>query len=173
MTFELKACPKPPRRKPKARKGLTRVAMRCGAASKRRKGSSFPKQRDAKYTTWLVTEHDCMLAGRFTKTRLTLNDLCAAGEQDGLYRRVSLYAHRCWRPEDRLPREPAHVGKHRSKGAADLGCTVPLCPGAHDFYDYRRSEWAHATGYTEPQMASAASGYALRWVDRGGPKEDT
>jgi hypothetical protein len=97
-----------------------------------------------------------MLAGAVYGTALTLND-----EPLGLAWRG--FAHRCWGGMT-----PAHVGKHQATGAADFGCIVPLCAAAHLFYDLHRKAWAKITGWTEKKMASAASGYALRYVERGG-----
>jgi hypothetical protein len=130
--------------------------------NRKRGGSSFPKVRDKAYCTWLVTENPCLLEGGVP----VLHSLPVATSipytivyRDGDFRLV----HRCWGGLD-----PAHVGKHRSKGAPDVGATVPLCRAAHRFYDEHRSEWQLVTGYAEAKMASAASGYALRYVEQGG-----
>lgn len=73
------------------------------------------------------------------------------------------YIHRCWGDMT-----PAHVGKHRAQGAADFACVVPLCQAAHQYYDEHRDEWERVTRLTEAQMAHAAAGYALKYVEQGG-----
>lgn len=146
--FELKPCPKPPKR--------VKTRTRMKACNRKRKGSSFPRQRDAKYRRWIRTENDCLLWRKPITARV------------GLYDKYPVYApavleHRCWGPID-----PAHVGDSQARGAPDFGVIVPLCRAAHDFYDQHRSRWAKVTGYTEATMASEASGYGLRYVERGG-----
>lgn len=125
---------------------------RMRAYNSRRKGSAFPKVRNKPYCRW-ICENACLLAGRLTTVRFTANDLSNAGA----------FFHVCWGPID-----PAHVGEHRSQGAPDFGMVVPLCRAAHQFYDEQRPMWLEATGYTNRRMASAASGYALKYSERGG-----
>jgi hypothetical protein len=165
MTFELKACPKPTSRpkvrgfqegrKPlqRNRKPLKRVKMRCGAGSKRRKKSSFPKQRDAKFCRFVVEETDCVGAGRLFTRQVSGYDL----------RGARAFLHVCWGPHD-----PAHVGKHRAQGAPDFGRVVNMCRALHDFYDQHRSVFAKVTGLTERKLENQAEWNALRWVERGG-----
>lgn len=157
MTWIPQAAPKPPKRKLrqgshtlKRGKLLKRTRMKCGVGSKRRKGSSFPKQRDKKYTTWLVRENNCMIAGRFLRKRVTIWDRKMSG---------GWWLHQCEGPTD-----PAHVGKHRAQGAPDFGVTVPLCRFSHWAYDNFRDTWP----LSERKMASAASGYALKYTEQGG-----
>jgi len=73
------------------------------------------------------------------------------------------FKHVCWGANT-----PAHVGKHQATGAPDFGRCVPLCQAAHQFYDEHRHAWSRFTGYTEVRMESAAAGYALKYVERGG-----
>jgi hypothetical protein len=130
----------------------------------KRKGSSFPKQRDAKYRKWVRTENDCMLRGDGLFPRVTLASLSLADSVISRDRDTRVWwVHNCWGPID-----PAHVGDSQARGAPDFGVIVPLCRAAHDYYDHHRSKWRKTTGYSEKQMASAASGYALAYVERGG-----
>jgi hypothetical protein len=151
MTYELHAVPKPAVREERGRQPLKRTRMK--SRNQKRKGSAFPKVRDREYTRWLVTENDCLLRHRTTRKRMSPIDVWTP------YGTI----HHCWGPID-----PAHVGKHRSKGAPDLGATVPLCRAAHSFYDEHRNQWPHVTQLSEKQMASAASGYALKYAESGG-----
>lgn len=99
-----------------------------------------------------------MLVGRCTYVRFSEHDV--AFPRGG---KLPRFVHYCWGANT-----PAHVGKHQAKGAPDFGALVPLCKEAHRRYDERRWEWKRATGFTEKQMASEASGYALFYVERGG-----
>jgi hypothetical protein len=128
------------------------------SVNRKRKGSAFPKQRDAAYRRWIRTENRCLLRGRQTLRRVTAYDMLEKWTTDPL-----AWFHCCWGPID-----PAHVGETQAQGAPDFGVLVPLCRAAHGFYDEHRSDWALVTGYTEPMMASAASGYALKYTERGG-----
>ncbi len=144
--------PKPRRRASRAPKGLTRSRMKPYNA--KRKGSAFPKQRDAKYRRWIRTENECLVRGCSIRVQFSDHDRPFP---------VYGYEHRCWGSMT-----PAHVGKHQAKGAPDFGAIVPLCKAAHQFYDERREDWERVTRYSEKDMASAASGYALKYVERGG-----
>lgn len=132
------------------------------------------QHRDIEYTTWLTTENNCMLRMRAIGGRFSLNDVMVTAS-DSSGKTWGEWMHLCWSSPDRPPIDPAHVGKHRSKGAPDFGHTVPLCHAAHAFYDAHRSEWKRVTGWTEAYMASAASGYALKYVESGGapPERET
>lgn len=154
MAYELKPCPKPPKRRGKSpqRKPMKRTRMK--ACNRKRGGSSFPKRRDWKFRRWVWTENDCMLAGRFVRRRISLHDV--PHPEGG-------FIHFCWGEIT-----PAHVGDTQARGAPDFGVLVPLCKAAHRSYDQRRWEWRSTTGYSEKKMASEASGYGLRYVERGG-----
>ena len=157
MTYELKPCPKPKRRVKRLHQTrMKRSRLKCGAGSKRRGKSSFPKQRDAKYRRWIWTENPCMLRGCVIGCSFSSHDV-----SQGLAWRG--FKHVCWGANT-----PAHVGKHQATGAPDFGRCVPLCQAAHQFYDEHRHAWSRFTGYTEVRMESAAAGYALRYVERGG-----
>ena len=155
MTWVTKPCPKP--RKKVAPTGRPRMKQ----INRKRGGSAFPKQRDAKYRRWVWTENPCLLRGATIRLPFSTHDvpLPAWG-----------YIHACWGDMT-----PAHVGKHQAQGAPDFGVIVPLCEAAHRFYDTRRWDWERVTRYSEKGMALAASGYAQGyverggWVDRGGP----
>ena len=97
-----------------------------------------------------------MLAGRQLRRAVTINDRPPLGL-------LGTYLHVCFGANT-----PAHVGEHQAQGAPDFGVLVPLCEGAHGYYDERRSEWTHATGFGPKKMASAASGYALKYMEQGG-----
>jgi len=129
-----------------------RPRTRLKRRNAKRKGSAFPTARQREYCRWLVTEHECLLADRITWFKMSAYDVQL---ERG-------FVHRCWGPTD-----PAHVGEHRSQGAPDFGRVVPLCRAAHQFYDEHRSEWRAVTRLSEAKMASAASGYALRYVKQG------
>lgn len=104
-----------------------------------------------------------MLAGRGIEGPLSTHD---NGFPRQSYPPWRNWEHRCWGPID-----PAHVGKHRAQGAPDFGVTVPLCRAAHQFYDEHRDRWPKLTGYGQRKMASAAAGFALKYVERGGIPE--
>lgn len=125
----------------------------------RRKGSSFPEQRQGDFTRWLTTEHPCMLRGSTIRAPFSTHDF--ALPQYG-------YIHECWSSPDRPPIDPAHVGRHRAKGAPDMGATVPLCHSAHAYYDEHRSNWERVTRWTADAMQGAAEDYAREYVERGG-----
>lgn len=151
--------PKPPKSVKGERSRLrTRKRMKsCG-----KKKSAFPKQRDKQYTTWLTLDNRCLLAGHFLRRPITLKDTTAPGY-------AGRFWHVCWGPLD-----PAHVDEHRAQGAPDFAVTVPLCRAAHSFYDEHRDQWRLVTGYSKAKMASAASGYALKYVELGGtPAKET
>jgi hypothetical protein len=158
MTWIPVRVPKPKARVSQPRKGLQRgkpmkkTRMKCGAASKRRGKSSFPGQRDKPFCRFVVTE-PCILAGRFTLRRISLND---RDWQDGA-------EHRCWGPRD-----PMHVGEHRAQGAADFGRVVSACRATHDLYDQNRPLFHRVTRVTEKQLENKAAGLALKYVERGG-----
>jgi hypothetical protein len=155
--------PKPKARVSQPQKGLQRrVRIKCRNA--KRKGSSFPKQRDPVYRRWIWTENPCMLAERLLRGPVSLlHDAPYEHMNHNAARVYRGWWHNCWGGNT-----PAHVGKHQAKGAPDFGVLVPLCRVAHQFYDEHRKEWAKATGFTEKKMASAASGYALKYVELGG-----
>jgi hypothetical protein len=142
--------PKPKRGRRGAPTGLRRTRMK----SRGKKGSAFPKQRDREYRRWVWTENPCMLRGATIRVRFSEHDEMLP---------IWGYVHRCWGAIT-----PAHVGPHQARGAPDFGVLVPLCKAAHQRYDEHRDEWPRVTRYDEKAMASAASCYALRWVDRGG-----
>ena len=155
--------PKPRKRVRVSRKTLKR-RTRMEAVNRKRGGSSFPKQRDKKYRRWIRTENACLLRGDalfpcVTRRQVTPFDKTWWPGKGG----VPQWRHICFGPVD-----PAHVGKHQAQGAPDVGAIVPLCRAAHSFYDEHRSDWRYVTGYSEKQMASAASGYALKYVESGG-----
>jgi len=151
----LRPVPKP---KPKVRgkRGAPtgRPRTRLKRINKKRGGSAFPKMRDPQYRKWIRTENECLLRGREIRVAFSEHDL-----QLPIYH----YEHRCWGAIT-----PAHVGKHQAQGAPDFGVIVPLCQAAHLFYDEHRDKWPRVTRYDEKAMASAASGYALKYVERGG-----
>lgn len=151
MSYPLVKVPKPKKRVKRSRTPLRKTRMRTRNA--KRKGSAFPKVRDADFTRWLTTTNPCLLAQRMTRKAITRLDWIPWG---------GWYVHVCWGPID-----PAHVGKHRSKGAPDVGATVPLCRAAHSFYDEHRNQWPHVTQFNEKLMARAASGYALKYIELG------
>jgi len=133
----------------------------------KRQGSALPKVRDAKYRYWIRTENASTLRGVegfpcVTRRRITPFDKKWWDGKGGVPR----WRHTCFGPVD-----PAHIGKHQAQGAPDLGVIVPLCRAAHHFYDEHRSEWFRVTGYSDAKMASAASGYALKYVESGGTPE--
>lgn len=138
--------PKPAKSEPKARRRLR-------PRNARRKGSSFPAQRDDAYRAWIRTENACLLRGSVTQKRLSLHDL---DWYDGV-------RHICWGAIT-----PAHIGKHQATGAPDFGRCVPLCKAAHQFYDEHRHAWARYTWYTAVRMENAAADYALKYVQQGG-----
>ena len=147
-----------PTGRPRTRLKRTRMKQ----VNRKRGGSAFPKQRDAKYRKWIRTENLCMIAGRIVLERLGLHDKSVRVD-NWTYAQTIAWRHVCWGDIT-----PAHVGEHQARGAPDFGVIVPLCEAAHDFYDHHRSKWQGVTGWTEPSMASAASGYALKYVERGG-----
>lgn len=125
-----------------------------------KKGAAFPKVKNREFRTWLRTEHDCEIRGRFLLAPLSFMDVPAArGPWDPKVK----FLHRCW-----LPIDPAHVGLKQSQGAPDVGHCVPLCRAAHRFYDNHRADWEAATGLSEAEMERRAGGYGLKWVERGG-----
>lgn len=142
----LRPVPKPPRTK--------RPRKRMKPRNAKRQGSAFPKVRDKKYRDWVRLENPCMLRGATIRVPFSTHDfpLPAWG-----------YIHECWGDMT-----PAHVGDHQARGAPDFGVIVPLCQAAHQYYDEHRDEWERVTRYSEKQMALAASGYALRYVEQGG-----
>ena len=153
--------PKPPKRAPKARKGLTRTRFRNGAASQKRGRASFPKVKNRAFRRWIASL-PCLLAGRVIRRRFSEYDrLIAGGLTGGLA--GGLFEHRCWGDMT-----PAHVGEHQARGAPDVGRCVPLCKIAHQEYDEHRSRWYQVTGFTEKRMANEAGGYALRYAETGG-----
>lgn len=103
-----------------------------------------------------------MLAGRITLAPLGIHDKKVRVPKWGYGQSVA-WRHICWGGMT-----PAHVGEHQARGAPDFGVLVPLCKASHQFYDEHRSKWQGVTGYSEKRMASEASGYALRYVERGG-----
>lgn len=125
--------------------------MKC--RNSKRQGSSFPKQRDKKFTVWLVTENDCDLRGAILTEPLTTADV-----------RVGRYwKHRCFGDLT-----PAHIGKHRAKGAPDFGVTIPLDQGTHSVLDNQPEKFYRATKLTEAKLAHRAQGYSVKYVERGG-----
>lgn len=141
-------CPKPPK--------VVKAKKRMKRYNSKRKGSAFPKVRNKAYRDWVRLENACLLSDRGgTPGRVSLYDYELANR--------SGFIHNCWGHVT-----PAHVGKHQARGAPDFGCIVPLCEIAHQFYDEHRSEWKRATGLSEREMASRASGYALKYAERGG-----
>ena len=166
MRWIPQAAPKPRPKEKQAKVGKPRSRLRTRTRMKsrnaKRGGSAFPKVRDKAYCTWLVTANPCHIAGRGIWGRICGNDEIA-------FPITKAFIHRCWYGDRGL--DPAHVGKHRAKGAPDFGHVVPLCPAAHQFYDEHRSQWGKVTQLSEKEMASAASGYALRYVERGGRVE--
>jgi len=155
MTFELRAVPKPKRRRKsvkRTRTPLRKTRMRTRNA--KRKGSAFPEMRDTAHCAWVVTETRCVGSGRRFKRAISPHD------KDLLF---GEWRHGCWGPND-----PAHVGKHRAQGAADLGHVVKMCRALHDFYDQHRSQFTKATGITERELESIAAGNGLRYQERGG-----
>lgn len=119
-------------------------------------GAQFPARRNPAYRRFVRGE-PCLLM-----TRLTATQMCPYDRSAGpLFR--GWWIHVCWGPID-----PAHVGDHQARGAPDIGAIAPLCRGAHRFYDERRSAWAEVTGISDAEMASVASGLALKWAETGG-----
>jgi hypothetical protein len=157
MNYPLVKVPKPKCGAKKVRAPLRKTRMKSRNA--KRKGSAFPKVRDAKYRRWIWTENECLLRAHPIRRRFSEHDMVwpnwNANPRDLI--------HVCWGAVT-----PAHVGEHQARGAPDFGVLVPLCEAAHRFYDTRRWDWRKATGYTERQMASEASGYALKYQERGG-----
>jgi len=160
--YELKACPKPKRARGKGRgrhpslkrsrplKNRTPMKQR----NAKRKGSAFPKVRDSAHCVWVVDYTDCVGAGRLFTRPVSLNDIGQYGGD---------CVHICWGAHD-----PAHVGKHRSKGAPDLGHVVNMCRALHDFYDQHRNAFAKVTGITERELELIAAGNALKYVESRG-----
>lgn len=118
----------------------------------------FAKRRHPEYRAF-VRSQPCILTHRFTTRQLCPYDI--QWESQG--KLVACWSHVCWGPID-----PAHVGDKQSQGAYDVGRVVPLCRAGHRFYDEHRSQWRNATEYSEADMESAAAGYALKFVERGG-----
>ena len=155
MTYELRAVPKPgvQEKDRPSRKGLkNRKPIKSRNA--KRKGSAFPKQRDAAHCSWVVSHTECVGAGRLFTRRVCGYDFHTP---DGYL------VHVCWGGND-----PAHVGKHRAQGVPDLGRVVNMCRALHNFYDEHRSEFAKVTGLTEAKLANIASGNALKYLESGG-----
>src|SRR5437868_6973137 len=118
-------------------------------------GAQFPKRRNREYRAFVRAE-PCLLMARLTATQL-----CPYDRPAPLFR--GWWIHVCWGPID-----PAHVGEHHARGAPDVGVLVPLCRGAHRFYDEHRSACYDVTGISQDAMAGVASGLALTWAERGG-----
>ena len=134
--------PKPPVQPKRAPKKLTA-----------KQGRLFPERRDREYTRWVRQENPCLLRGKLLIGIVGLRDT-PVGE---------VWRHICWGP-----REAAHVGQHVATGAPDFASVVCLCRAAHRFYDEHRSDWLAVTGFSAGDMASAASGLALRFIESGG-----
>src|SRR5205085_7011060 len=152
-----------PRRNPLRRSTLKRTRpLKPGKPLARGKplrsnvgGAQFPTRRNRAYRA-AVRAEPCLLMARLTGRQLCPYDRPAPGFP-------GWWIHVCWGPID-----PAHVGDHQATGAPDLGALVPLCRGAHRFYDEQRSVWHDVTGISEAEMASVASGLALKWAETGG-----
>src|SRR5437588_5178151 len=118
-------------------------------------GALFLARRNRPYRAFVRGE-PCLLMTRLTAVQLCPYDRPAPGF-------AGWWIHVCWGPVD-----PAHVGDHQARGAPDVGVLAPLCRGAHRFYDEHRGAWPEVTGISEAEMASVASGLALKWTETGG-----
>jgi len=97
------------------------------SVNRKRGGSAFPKQRDAKFCAWVVTTTPCVGRGLLFPRRVSLND-----RGDWL---TGKFWHICWGELT-----PMHVGKHRATGAPDVGHVVSGCEALHTYYDRHRRE---------------------------------
>jgi len=108
------------------------------SVNRKRKGSAFPKQRDAAYRRWVRTTIPCVALSTWTLSApISPNDAPVWTEEGG-----GLY-HRCWGPP-----EAAHIGKHQATGAPDRGAVVTMCRAAHRYYDEHRAKFYRVTKFT-------------------------
>jgi hypothetical protein len=141
--------PKPKSRKKSKARGLSRKT-RIRPRNPKRKGSAFPKQRNAAFRRWLCSL-GCEFLGATIGVSVSPNDAALGLAWRG-------FQHRCWGSVD-----PAHVGKHQATGAPDVGACLPLCRAMHQFYDEHRLSFYRITGRSPEWLAMEAARWGQHW----------